>query len=222
MTEIEIPSEDRHHGGVDQCGDQTPRGPMSTHPNIFDPDNPTFGTGELEGAGDITGDTDTELPANVSNLGCPRCLARGQTWKGDPPRCAFVNGQFIPDNWNCATMNALRRLVEQDTVTNDQHCAVLPLPGEFEPEGDFIVLGWYKSRGSTEYAAVLFEEEMLPLTLKIADEYLREDVIRTTVSDAITLRLDPAVTSSRTQNEMERLDHAEFACKLTAGNASTR
>lgn len=111
---------------------------------------------------------------------CPRCLARGKTWPGSNPVCAFVaNGPFTSENWNCATMNLLRDLGEGCVVGNaeaQQYCIVLPVPrseGDL-PDGwpDFIVLGFYKRRGRTEGAWALAETEMKPLRLEHAEAIL--------------------------------------------------
>jgi hypothetical protein len=94
------------------------------------------------------------------------------------PECAFKSEQFDSSNWQCATMNALRGLVEEPAVYNDdQWAAVIPVSGT----GAFIVLGWYKERGRTEQAYVMHaatdarrEEKRLitPLTLEIAEKAL--------------------------------------------------
>ncbi len=102
---------------------------------------------------------------------CPRCSAAysGKVFTaGGVPRCAFPEGaEFQADNWNCATMNDLRNLVEGRTVySEDQNAALWPV------DGDFLVLGWYKSRGCTELAAVLSGQKMMPLRLDFAEEVL--------------------------------------------------
>ena len=98
---------------------------------------------------------------------CPRCKQRGKDWIGDDPKCAFKKGVFSGDNWNCATMNALRALCKDEmTVCNeDQNVCVLPYP-------DFghIVLEWYKSRGRTEGAWMLHgKDKPTKLTLEEAE-----------------------------------------------------
>lgn len=104
---------------------------------------------------------------------CEHCRAdysNGRSWSGDAPRCAFLSGAFKSDNWNCATMNRLRRIAEQGAArawTEDQTCAVLPL------DGSFIVLGWYKSRGCTESASLLSSESITPLLLGDAMECIK-------------------------------------------------
>ena len=99
---------------------------------------------------------------------CKRCVARGQTWPGDPPKCAFPEGVFVSDNWNCATMNELRDIVYKLATWNeDQYTAAIPLDC-----GWFIVLGWYKNRGRTELCAVVDEDRIWPATLEDADRAL--------------------------------------------------
>jgi hypothetical protein len=46
-------------------------------------------------------------------MACKLCNERGKTWNGDDPVCAFENGVFSNDNWNCATMNKLRNISEE-------------------------------------------------------------------------------------------------------------
>jgi len=101
---------------------------------------------------------------------CPRCQAR--TWRQPvPPRCSFPSGTFDPEGWNCATMSELRDIAGRrgPTSSEDQHAATLPW------DGDFLVLGWYKNRGRTEFAGILRESAMEPLTLASADEFIAWD-----------------------------------------------
>jgi hypothetical protein len=95
---------------------------------------------------------------------CPKCKIRIKDWNGDDPKCAFPENTFISENWNCATMNELRDLAQdtnQIVWSEDHSCAALVVPGE----PCFIILGWYKSRGQTEYASLLQGQncELLPL-----------------------------------------------------------
>lgn len=104
---------------------------------------------------------------------CERCRKRGKTWPGDDPRCAFLgDGVFRAKNWNCATLNELRDWADiQETVvwSNDQNAAVVTAPRA----GWHVVLGWYKRRGSTEWAGVLRESSMTPLRIDEAEAMLR-------------------------------------------------
>lgn len=105
----------------------------------------------------------------MSDFQCRRCLERGQDWDGDPPRCAFdKDGNFTADNWNCATMNELRKTAEDRgcvVSSEGQNAALLPW------DGRFIALSWYKRRGATD-AAYLFAYAPGPLELSDAEEFL--------------------------------------------------
>jgi|APSaa5957512576_1039674.scaffolds.fasta_scaffold87309_2 hypothetical protein len=99
---------------------------------------------------------------------CPRCTNRGKTWKGSDPICAFETGTFDSNNWNCATMNALRNLTE--AVHNEDHNACL-LRGALN--ADFVTLVWYKRRGTTNQALAFSDEAPpQPLTLNEAEAIL--------------------------------------------------
>jgi hypothetical protein len=118
----------------------------------------------------------------MSGQDCPRCRARGQTWPGEPPRCAFPSGlAFDRRNWNCATMNDLRAIAEKVAKWNeDEWIAAVPL----RERATFLVLAWYKSRGATPQAFLLDSDSRATLTLEIAEEILREYEART-VADVL-------------------------------------
>jgi hypothetical protein len=94
-----------------------------------------------------------------------------------PPRkCAFRDGVFNPANWNCGTLITLR-------ADNGDEWAFSKKPGYAHGEdqscytkhvghGFFLVLGWYKDRGRTEYAGILDGEKMQPLRLDQAEAIL--------------------------------------------------
>lgn len=110
---------------------------------------------------------------------CRRCSERGKTWSGDDPKCAFPNGIFTPDNWNCATMNELRDIADEfdKTFRDDNSCGSIgyvPMdndyaPNDFDTYGGYIVMMWYKNRGSTRNALFMTDDETVPLTIKHAD-----------------------------------------------------
>lgn len=108
---------------------------------------------------------------------CRMCESRGQAWSGDAPSCAFPNGlNFQSDNWNCATMNALRSAAEAHHVRHDdQSIGVVPFDNETgRPSAGFVVMCWYKSRGCTPVAFVAGDD--LPpqtLTYQLADAVAR-------------------------------------------------
>jgi hypothetical protein len=110
---------------------------------------------------------------------CKMCEERGKTWEGSNPKCAFKNGIFTTDNWNCATMNELRRISrELDTYQrDDMSCGSIGYvrmdnnhaPDDFDTYGGYIVMTWYKDRGRTGNAVFMTDEEMEPLTIKHAE-----------------------------------------------------
>jgi hypothetical protein len=106
---------------------------------------------------------------------CPRCLARGQTWAGDAPNCGFKTGLFDSDNWNCATLNALREAAatkNQRVYGDDVSCATLWTGFDMNA---FVVLTWYKNRGRTTGAVVVSDHNLpVPLRLKVAEAALAE------------------------------------------------
>ena len=101
---------------------------------------------------------------------CPHCIEREKPeYFGSDPKCAFRSGVFDTNNWQCATMNALRDLAEEQTVrTEDNSAAIIPILGE----GGFILMRWYKERGRTENACVFFSDSPEPLTLHLARKAL--------------------------------------------------
>ena len=108
-------------------------------------------------------------------VSCPRCKSRGKNWNGTDPKCAFATGVFNPDNWNCATANALREIVPADNWNNndDQHACLIT----GVEESLHVLLHWYKSRGRTEGAwMVTIEGEMKPLTLTEAERVVAANV----------------------------------------------
>lgn len=108
---------------------------------------------------------------------CPRCQARGKTWNGADPKCAFPDqGQFNSSNWNCATANALRdlcgdegcpwrdKVVETHGVRqaygirwDDKSWGAINII-EIDLERDnykTLWLSWYKLRGRTDAMLLL-------------------------------------------------------------------
>ena len=78
---------------------------------------------------------------------CPRCEERKQTWNGDAPKCGFdEDGNFLENNWNCATLNALRDRANENRVWSDDYS--MSIIQTFDV--GFGILRWYKSRGATD------------------------------------------------------------------------
>lgn len=104
---------------------------------------------------------------------CPGCAAdpRPKHFSEDR-RCAFRGGVFDHDNWNCSTMNELREIAEKSDPKwcENSNAALIP----WSEKAVFIVLGWYKKRGRTEYAGILDDSLMFPLTLEKALEFIKQ------------------------------------------------
>lgn len=92
-------------------------------------------------------------------MSCNMCKERGQTWNGGAPQCAFEDGGvFSPDNWNCATVNAIRDICYEGQdlpygvdyqYCEDQKYATIKTDG-IEDMPMALWVSWYKSRGGTE------------------------------------------------------------------------
>jgi hypothetical protein len=112
-------------------------------------------------------------------MACKLCNERGKTWNGDDPVCAFENGVFSNDNWNCATMNKLRNISEEldKSMRHDMSCGSIgyvPMDNDyttddFDTFGGYIVMTWYKERGRTGNAVFMTDSETSPLTIKHAE-----------------------------------------------------
>jgi hypothetical protein len=84
----------------------------------------------------------------MSDYQCPRCKERVKDWSGDDPKCGFdENGNFLETNWNCATLNALREMAEENAVWSDNQNSVSVIQRHDVGHG---ILSWYKSRGHTD------------------------------------------------------------------------
>lgn len=101
---------------------------------------------------------------------CAACHKRGKPDSfGSDPKCAFPDGgPFTADNWNCATLNAIRAPLEEIVLEGAVHDRVIvqscfrdsdqtnaminlyDIDGELSwPDGDCLFVSWYKQRGST-------------------------------------------------------------------------
>ena len=82
----------------------------------------------------------------VKQYQCPRCQERVKDWEGDDPKCGFdENGNFLEDNWNCATLNALRDMEGESVWCDDQYVKIV---SRFDVGHG--ILSWYKWRGQTD------------------------------------------------------------------------
>jgi hypothetical protein len=103
---------------------------------------------------------------------CQRCRAAGPALRGR--KCAFTtSGRFTPANWQCETMNALRDAVAL-TRRDDLHNAsigIVPVPEGADWRG-YVVLAWYKNRGTVGQALLVNDDVSCRLTLKVAEGVL--------------------------------------------------
>jgi len=112
---------------------------------------------------------------------CPLCKRRVKDWTGDDPRCAFPEGGFDRENWNCATMIAVRLLASNEQATalwvDDHNFSMVPIGECFpvEEDGDdhymAMLVVWYKSRGNT--FGLYFLDDINPPTEPRWDEVWR-------------------------------------------------
>lgn len=105
---------------------------------------------------------------------CPRCSTRVKDWNGSDPICGFnEDGTFKERNWNCATLNALRELLYDETdyrvsvsSGNDHSVGVI-----HDSDAGSAILTWYKHRGRTDK---FMDLDGTPLKLIDAQYFLRD------------------------------------------------
>lgn len=103
---------------------------------------------------------------------CQLCCDRGKTWQGSDPACGFEKYVFSTSNWNCATLNTIRDLIEEHGHSewiDDCGIGVLSFAGN--NFSGHLVLTWYKRRGRVGMAVFMCDEQYpIPLTLQMAEE----------------------------------------------------
>lgn len=108
---------------------------------------------------------------------CPRCVATGKPPNMATPTCAFTaRGAFRPSNWSCSTMLALREACawrERDDLSAGS-IGVVSVPDTGAAPQGYLVLTWYKQRGTTPGAVILDSDgKQHRLTLKRAECVLK-------------------------------------------------
>lgn len=94
-------------------------------------------------------------------MACHMCQQRGKDWNGDNPNCPFdCDGNLLGDNWNCATINAIRDICYEgqehmpDGVDyqycGDQKYATIKVDEIEDLDADALWVSWYKNRGGTD------------------------------------------------------------------------
>ena len=115
---------------------------------------------------------------------CKECEKRGKTWEGSDPRCAFdSSGKFklneagLGDNWNCATLNTIREyMYDNDFVhwSEDNNVGVAVY------DGMFLILHWYKRRGTVDEMFVVnrgfFDDEDMT-DMEVCEEIIKEKIL---------------------------------------------
>jgi hypothetical protein len=77
---------------------------------------------------------------------CPRCSTAKKDWSGDDRKCGFdKDGNFLEDNWMCATLIALREMEGQDVWCDDSYMKIVSCC-----DVGHGILSWYKRRGRTD------------------------------------------------------------------------
>lgn len=97
---------------------------------------------------------------------CKMCIARGKTWSGSDPICAWEDNHPLSDNWNCATLIRLRNVaIERGWVINLEDVSLATIPVDDDDHGyGWVVLSWYKSRGRTGTALFVNDDKYQELT----------------------------------------------------------
>lgn len=106
---------------------------------------------------------------------CPRCAADPQPANfGNPRRCAFLeDGSFTPENWNCATLDALLDIMATsfDHDGDDESFqGILCDPNEAR---GWILMARYKHRGCTSSAIHFGDSVAEPLTFALVEATLK-------------------------------------------------
>lgn len=121
---------------------------------------------------------------------CKMCLKRRKTWRGNNPVCYFDKPD---DNWNCATVGAIRDLVYEGQklklgihyeYCDDEKFATINIHDVTDDKDNYIgrclYVAWYKNRGGTEALWILGGEGDIPRKptekelLAIVQYYTRE------------------------------------------------
>jgi hypothetical protein len=95
---------------------------------------------------------------------------------GQPRKCGFTDREwshglfFTSENWNCETLNALRDIAVTHVNPDDRSIGIVWLPESDDTDSGWIVLTWYKRRGSVG-SAIVMNEDSRPreLTLELAE-----------------------------------------------------
>jgi hypothetical protein len=108
---------------------------------------------------------------------CVLCGERKKESHGPSPRCAFIDGLFQKDNFDCATMNKLRTIANSlgTTWRDDQTSGSIGyVPFGGSTQSGNIVMTWNKDRGTTGNAVIMLDSnEPQPLSEENASEAIK-------------------------------------------------
>ncbi len=101
----------------------------------------------------------------MSVMTCALCSKRIKDWNAPISRCAFSYGVFSSENWNCATVNAIREICNGDfpgvdyQFCDDQNYATVKVD-ELEIDSALALwVTWYKDRGKTDGMWLMFSDQ---------------------------------------------------------------
>lgn len=132
-------------------------------------------------------------------MACKLCKERGiPKHFGSPPKCAFKSKTFSGDNWNCATMNALRSICSDGytqgqtergktlvfSLRDDMDCGSIGVIPCHE-EGVYLVMTWYKQRGCTSDAILLTDGERRELDEEMALKILKSSYYQSNTENGV-------------------------------------
>ena len=100
---------------------------------------------------------------------CKACQDRVKKWNVSDSACAFLTGEFAEENWNCATVNAVRDIcyegqelkngIDYQYCEDDKYATVKIDHIEITGRPLALWVSWYKNRGCTQAMWLLFDKE---------------------------------------------------------------
>jgi len=88
---------------------------------------------------------------------CSMCQERGVNWNLSNYVCAFSTNDFT-NNWNCATLDAIRKIAINVENYNNQKYAIINISEvtlDDKPIGLCLYFSWYKQSGTLDSVYIL-------------------------------------------------------------------